>query len=324
MSDASFRNRIWNAENAFYYAGRQPHSVIQLPRSPTPSNIRRAFFEDVLNLGVKNKIAIRNNPLATNILAQPIATSSRAGQLPASSRSGSDQRRRSAQAPSGNRYFRTNFTPNKKIVRAMLEVGVDDDVVIYINGKEIGRTGTGKVVALTSRLICLTKNVTRFGGTRRGLRRAGPLHLPARRRPARRSAPTRTGNQHCRVPNWHTLEFDDQACNPQRCWWTRKPAVPSRATLIQRQEQIRTEHKAPSFLTSARTPVTRCPRGHLPPDATEINFPAPADPNKDDFDLPRQQPAQSASRKAGVPPQSACRVIPAAGRGRTPTCDLSA
>src|SRR5262249_7298764 len=107
------------------------------------------FFEDVLNMAAKNKISLKNNLFSqTGTLVQLDRFPVRNGTKPPNVVAKwiwTNEGDPGKEAPIGNRFFRTTFTPGKKVTRAILDVGVDDDVVIWINGKELIKQGIGRV-----------------------------------------------------------------------------------------------------------------------------------------------------------------------------------
>lgn len=316
MSDVEFKhNRIWNAENGFYYKpGGKPHSLVQLSLdSNTFANIRQRalFFEDVLNLSAKNRITLKNNLFSqTGVIAQVDHYQVRPGSKPSGivgkwiwTNEGDPLKG----APSGKRFFRTTFTPNKKITRATLEVGVDDEATIWINGKEIGKLGMGRVQAfdVTPHLNPGKNSIAVMGENK-----SGPAGLMVQLTYTPEGAPTvKLGSDQnwkanvAEVGNWHTLEFDDNAWQPPKVLVDAYAGGPFQGYTWDSaiQEQVRAEYK--DHFDIGKNVRDRASReGNIALAATEVDFPPlPADPTKDDFLIyPANSPLNQLPEKPGV------------------------
>jgi serine/threonine protein kinase len=321
MADIEFKgNRIWNAENGFYYKpGGKPHSLIQLSLdSNTFSNIRQRalFFEDVLNLGAKNKVALKNNLFSqTSILAQVERFQAKPGAKPAGvvgkwiwTNEGDPTK----EAPAGNRFFRTTFTTPKKVTRATLEVGVDDEVTIWVNGKEIAKQTMGRVQAYdVTPHMNVGKNALAF----MGVNKSGPAGLMVQLTyTPEGGTPVKLGSDGPNWkanggegPNWQSPDFNDQAWQPPKVLVDAYAGGPFQAFTWDSaiQDQVRAEYRD-HFEIGKNVRDSNAREGNLPLDATDVNFPPlPTDPTKTDFLLyPANSPLNQLAAKPGAGPQS--------------------
>lgn len=320
MADVEFkRNRIWNAENGFYYKpGGKPHSLIQLSLdSNTFANIRQRvlFFEDVLNLAVKNKIALRNNLFTqNNIFAQVDRFPVKGGGKPAGIVGKwiwTNEGDPASNAPVGNRFFRTAFDVSKRVTQATLEVGVDDECTIWINGKEIAKQGIGRVAMYD---VTGHVNVGKNAIAIMGVNKAGPAGLmvqltytPEGEKPVKIGTNETWKANGGDAPNWQNADFNDQGWQAPKVIsdaYANNPFTGMSWDTAAR-EQIRAEYKDIfDFSSNVRDRSGR--EGNIVVDAAFVDFPPlPSDPNKDDFLIyPANSPLNQLSAKPGVSPQS--------------------
>ena len=116
--------------------------------------------------------------------------------------------------PAETRYFRRTFTEDVEVSRAKLHIACDDEFVLFVNGKEAGRSSNwqdGKVIDLKP-LLRKGKNVLAVEATNRG----GPAALVAWL-----TYETTSGNQKTLLTDagwkcskeaadkWNSIEFDE-------------------------------------------------------------------------------------------------------------------
>jgi serine/threonine protein kinase len=319
MVDVEFKNnRIWNAENAFYYKpGGKPHSLIQLSLdSNTLVNIRQrvVYFEDVLNLGAKNKIVLKNNLFSQGgALVQVDRYQVKGGAKPGGIVAKwiwTNEGNPLAGAPVGKRYFRTAFTPNKKIVRAVLELGIDDEAIVWINGKEVLKQSIGHVQThdVTSHLNP-GKNVIAIMGENK----SGPAGLIAQLTyTPEGSGPVKLGTDEkwksnvAEVPNWISPDFDDKPWQPAKVLVDAYASSPFSGHTWDSAaiEQATADYKD-QFDIGKNFRDGSVRDGNIVINASQVNFPPlPTDSAKDDFLLyAANSPLSQLTEKPGAGPQ---------------------
>jgi serine/threonine protein kinase len=307
------RNRIFNAESGFQYKpGGKPHAVLQLAlESNTIANVRRGvYLEDVLNPQVKNKLTFKNNLFTqADVVAQVDRFDYRGGGRPTGVptkwvwfNEGDPLK----EAPAGNRFFRTTFDVGKKVTQASLDVGVDDECVVWINGREVAKQTMGFVADfdVTPYLVAGHNSLAV-----KATNKAGPAALLAQLTYTPEGGPpvvVGTDEKwkafNAEVPNWTATNFDDKAWPAARVLADLNAAIAYNMWSWESTGRVVVRGDYQPFLDTAGNVRDRAGReGNLPIGATIVDFPPlPSDPSKSDFlTYPANSPLSQLSPKPG-------------------------
>jgi serine/threonine protein kinase len=320
--DIQFKgNRIFNAESAFHYKpGGKPHAVLQIAlESNTIAKVGRGvYLEDVLNPQVKNKIAVKNNLFTQSGVAAQVDRFDLRGAgkptgVPAKwiwFNEGDPLK----EAPVGTRFFRTTFNLDKKATQAVLNVGVDDEAFVWINGREVAHQIHGGRVAdfdVNPSLLVVGPNSIAVKATNTG----GPagfivdLHYTLEGgQSGRVDSDEKWRAWNAEVANWNATSFDDKGWQGARVltdingkdtpfgdkWFWESIA----------RVQIRGDYQA--YLDTSgnvRDYATR--EGTLQINTSIVDFqPLPTDPAKNDFlTYPANSPLSQLPEKPGYTAQ---------------------